>query len=953
MADAEVVAGGVTDDRARGTALGRYIVLDRIGAGGMGVVYAAYDPELDRKVAVKVLHGDRVSHDHQARLTREAQAMARLSHPNVVAVYDVGSDGSSVFVAMELIEGDNLTAWRAAHPRSWRDVVRVFVAAGDGLAAAHAKGLVHRDFKPDNVLIRAADDRVAVSDFGLARLLAEVPATDAAESPVAPRDKVGALDRTLTRAGALLGTPAYMAPEQHRGEPADARADQFAFCVALYEALYDERPFAAASGDALDSTDALALEVIKNNVRAAPRATAVPGWLRKLVLRGLASAPGERWPSMTPLLDALRSDPGRRARRLAVAGGVAAVALAATAMMWSRSDTEPPCSSADERVAAVWSPSVSAAAAAAFASTGKPYAVDTWRRAAAIVDDYTGRWSALHTETCQATEVRHEQSAELLDLRMACLNHRLAAVGALAELYRGRVDQPLLDKAVSAALALPPLDACSDDAQLRAVVPLPGDPLLRQRVAALEPKLAAVGALDQAGRYKDGLAAIAPLIDEAKTLAYPVPLADAMFTRVHMLDAMHDFKTASPVIEDAITAAANAHEDERTAVLVSSQEYALMSLGRVKEALALGPVADALLKRAGDPPRSRVAIENYHGLALQADGRYAEAEVVLRRAVALQETVAPHEGNLATARFALAAVLANQGKYPEALVEVDKALALVQAIYGENVPAMVSAYTTRGNIEFHQHDYKAANADYVRARDLAEAVVGPNTELASVTWMNVGNIALTEGRLDDTQVAYQHALDARLAASGPDDPALGGLYQNMARLATDRHDFDGALDYAKRAVAVKRRALGDTNSEVGLALVAEATDEMKLSQYDAAIADCEQAIAIEEKALPAAHPQLADARLTEAQALIGAKRPLDALPSIRKALAGLDGAPPNEPLRADARFLLGRAEWDAGADRRDARAQVEQAKAWYDKYKQTPSDERELGRINDWLAEHR
>src|SRR4051812_10268762 len=232
----------------RGSAVGRYVVLERIGSGGMGVVYAAYDPELDRKVALKLLRPDRAGAAGEAalRLQRGAQAIARLSDPHVVAVYDAGTFGDQVFVAMELMEGRTLRQWLGEGKRGWREIVDVFVAAGRGLAAAHAAGLVHRDFKPDNVLL-GTDGRVKVADFGLARPVGDAdPGGGEAALMESPGSR-GLLATPLTEWGVAMGTPAYMAPEQLRGERADARSDQFSFCVALWEALYGRKPFAGES----------------------------------------------------------------------------------------------------------------------------------------------------------------------------------------------------------------------------------------------------------------------------------------------------------------------------------------------------------------------------------------------------------------------------------------------------------------------------------------------------------------------------------------------------------------------------------------------------------------------------------------------------------------------------------------------------------------------------------
>ncbi|PCC75646.1 WD40 repeat [Nannocystis exedens] len=306
--------------------IGRFTVLRQIGAGGMSVVYAAYDERLDRRIAVKLLRSGE-SADNQARLLREAQAMARLSHPNVVAVHEVGAWEQQVYVAMEFVRGPNLRDWLQAVPRDIREIREVFVAAGRGLAAAHHAGLVHRDFKPANVLV-GDDGRVRVGDFGLVRHAGDEPADGPAPAPVPAASIVQAgarveLSTTLTETGAILGTPAYMSPEQHLGRPVDARSDQFSFCVALYEALYGAPPFAGR--DLFE----LAKRVLAGAVSPVPEDSKVPAWLRRAVLRGLAVDPAARWPSIDDLLDELERDPERswRTRRTAALVGLAVVGV--------------------------------------------------------------------------------------------------------------------------------------------------------------------------------------------------------------------------------------------------------------------------------------------------------------------------------------------------------------------------------------------------------------------------------------------------------------------------------------------------------------------------------------------------------------------------------------------------------------------------------------------------
>jgi serine/threonine protein kinase len=300
--------------------IGRYEVLGRIGQGGMGVVYAARDPDLDRKVALKLLRhvatsdDDRAGKERQTRLMREAQAMARLNHPNVIIVHDVGSDEEGVFIAMEFVEGETMSRWlQRSRPRA--EVLALVLAAGRGLAAAHAAGLVHRDFKPDNVLV-GSDGRVRVTDFGLARLaLVESISvrSDATPSP---------LELTLTGAGALIGTPAYMAPEQLDGAATDARSDVFSFCVVLFEALTGQRPF--VGGNLQELRDAIA-----RNRLAVASSERLPRRLRRVIARGLRATPAERYGDMNALLAAIETAcrPPRPRGALAV-GAAAALASA-------------------------------------------------------------------------------------------------------------------------------------------------------------------------------------------------------------------------------------------------------------------------------------------------------------------------------------------------------------------------------------------------------------------------------------------------------------------------------------------------------------------------------------------------------------------------------------------------------------------------------------------------
>ncbi|HWU88487.1 MAG TPA: protein kinase, partial [Kofleriaceae bacterium] len=293
--------------------IGRYVPIELIGQGGMGSVYVAHDPQLDRSVALKLVRSERSVHPAmQARLEREARAMAKVRHPNVVTIHDVGEHDDAVFLAMELVDGETLRRWLAREPRSWREIVRVFAAAGRGLEAAHGAGIVHRDFKPDNVLVERTG-RVAVGDFGVAAL--------AEEAALATIEGGASAALAATQTGAMLGTPRYMAPEQFRGERVDARTDQFGFAVALYEALYGAPPFAGTT------TVELARAVTTGRLEPPTRRATVPRRLHRVLVRALSTDREARYASMGDLLEALQTAARPRWRAPAIVAAIAAAAV--------------------------------------------------------------------------------------------------------------------------------------------------------------------------------------------------------------------------------------------------------------------------------------------------------------------------------------------------------------------------------------------------------------------------------------------------------------------------------------------------------------------------------------------------------------------------------------------------------------------------------------------------
>jgi hypothetical protein len=546
-----------------GDVLGRYAIERVLGAGGMGLVYAAHDPDLDRRVAIKVLRGD-AAEESRVRLLREARAMAKLSHPNVITVYEVGTASGVDFVAMELLENGTLAEWLRAERRPLAEVLKRFRAAGAGLVAAHARGLVHRDFKPANVLL-GRDGQVVVTDFGLARgfdsevnaetlpavtapaaprgavALEDTLAAAPASSPT-PRSRPGDLSTTLTRTGAVLGTPAYMAPEQFTGVGVGPAADQFAFAVAMWEGLTGARPF---RGDTIEQMRA-AVE------RGAPSAAALPRAVRPVLVRALARDPAARWPDMAALLAAL----DRRTRRPGRLAGIAVVlagVAGASALVAGRGGARPPspvaaCGLTDADLAGAWSPAVRDRLAPRFAAEPR------WAALVRGFDGFADAWRRERQEACAAPTAPNHHG------RIACLvGLRDELAGALALLD---TVPPEAIRHADAADLVPSPDVCRSGRRA-AMPPLPADPAQRAALSTLIADTAQARLLAHGPRPDAAMAKVDGVVARARALAasYPPALAIALEAKASILHTTADCAAAVPVYEEAATAAEAAGAD--------------------------------------------------------------------------------------------------------------------------------------------------------------------------------------------------------------------------------------------------------------------------------------------------------------------------------------------------------------------------------------------------------
>ena len=439
--------------------IGRYTVLDTLGEGGMGTVLRGFDPELDRQVALKVLQSQ-ISHREAARLRREAQAMAKLSHPNVVQVYEVGESSGRIFVAMELVAGQTLREWmKEGH--GWRECVALFTSLGEGLAAAHECGLVHRDFKPGNALIDSKG-RPRVLDFGLARQaegydeFEDDPSLSSVRAALVTTGEAILADTPLTKTGAVVGTPAYMSPEQYHGDTVDARSDQFSFCVTMYEALYGDRPFAGSELDTI-------MEAVRlRELTPVPKGRRVPRALRKILLRGMALEPADRWGSIDELLAALRDMVASR-RRAGVVSGVGLGLLLAGGGVAAASyfdGAEPSCHGLERELVGVWDSRRKEQLEGAFFNTQARGAVQTWDEVEAALDDYTRGWMTARVQACEVA-AKSQPSIDAVVSRGECLeSQRKALLGTVDQLATIGAEQ--VPQAMSWVSALPEPVTCDD-----------------------------------------------------------------------------------------------------------------------------------------------------------------------------------------------------------------------------------------------------------------------------------------------------------------------------------------------------------------------------------------------------------------------------------------------------------------------------------------------------------
>lgn len=877
--------------------IGRYVIEQVLGEGAMGTVFIGHDKQLGRRVAIKQIKGGD-DEGRRARILREAQALARLSHPNVVPIYEVGEHDGRIFFAMELVEGTTLQDWTNSQPRHWREVVECYMQAGRGLAAAHEVELVHRDFKPHNAVV-GDDGRVRVLDFGVAALGPVGPldfgaATIADTAASSPDGEM----LPLTSTGSVVGTPAYMAPEQLRAASIDARADQFSFCVALYEALYGKRPF---------GNESVRARIAGEDVSPTPppRGHSTPRRVWRVLERGLATDPAARFNTMSELV--LAVDPTRARRRVVLAASAVGVTgVVTTVAVAGRGTTL--CEPDQSAIAQAWDDSRRAAVQHAFESSDLEFSGRALSATEAMLDRWSSGWVEARSSACRETRIEGTQSEQRLDSRMACLERQRRVFDAQTRVL-GEADKATVARSERILASLPDVDACADIHLLEDVYPLPDDPALVATIANAREDIARAEALQAA----DGLGASERISSRVREVVehvpYPPVQLESRLLTAGLLVRRDNLDDGIP----QMLAIAREAEGLRLDDMVASVRVrmAVAAVGEwshpVRERWLLAD-AEAAVKRVGrDYDRRGLRLAVARGRLLWRGGRHDEAIELLRLALnpaevrgesSMQMAVLAEIGRaeldagrpkLATEAFDAARRVELQLRGPAspgtADLELDLSLAAIERGEPEEASAHLDAAREIYARVFGPHSLPAANAGLVRvkmsvnagdlsaARALLDEVLpayqelqGDSSERAAEAYTASGVLHYYAAAYPESIRAYRRALEIRRRVNGPEHLEVGILLSNIAesRLATG--DAEGSLESFDEAIATMAKTHTEDHPRFATPLKGRGLALLELGRMQDAASDLEKALSLHE-AFKAEPMELAATRFALARAL--------------------------------------------------------------------------------------
>jgi eukaryotic-like serine/threonine-protein kinase len=834
--------------------IGKYAVTGYLGRGGMGVVLSALDTELDRPVALKLLHGA-LGDKARSRMEREAQAMAKLAHPNVVTVYEVGRAGDLRFIAMELVTGVTLRAWMR-EPRSWRQTLAMMIAAGRGLAAAHAAGLVHRDFKPDNVLI-GSDERPRVTDFGLvASQPVEVEGTGDHDGP-----------------SVIGGTPAYMPPEQWDGGEIDARADQYAFAITCWEALWGKRPFATREARAGEPERIGARRGVPRRVEVALR-------------RAIHKDRDKRWPKLAELLDRLEHIARDRRAVIAAVAAVLLVAVAAMAFKAGGGTPESPCRTAGAPLDKVWGAARSAKLQAGYAQRKEPAALQVWKDTERVLQSWADEHRAVRIETCELGRSGGTGLKALTDARVACLDQRLGLFDALATAL-GQPDTTTIQYAREAALELPRSTACKSVVAAEASAELGSAPP-RDVLAQAHADVARATALRTLGKPREAVAAVEPAAKQADQLGWRPLIAESYLELGLDRQALKESDEGQKALKRAAGVADASRDDVLRFRATLAQSDSAIELSKYDEAAQLIESARMIADRLPDEAERQIAL--------------ASQEAFLRYWT---------------------------GEFGDCVKRSRDAIALVEKTVGRNTIIGIRLRFNLSRCLTDTDDSAKAGAPIMEALEIIDATTGRDHPLGADALSGLGSIARDEDRPADALKYFQEALAIRERIFGPDNPEVGKMHNNIGNALNDLGRDDEARRSLQRAIDIWTTAWGADSPAIAVATGNLGNIEMEAGNFALAEAHFRHALEIRRAKRPPGHRDIAKNLVKLGTALLAQKKP-ECLPYLREAVEAFKTNEAQTELKDEGRFMLGRALFELGTDRAQGRTMMDAACAAYD-----------------------
>ncbi|MCX4241149.1 serine/threonine-protein kinase [Paraliomyxa miuraensis] len=816
--------------------IGRYRIVQRLGVGGMGVVYEAFDERVERAVALKLMLVGDAEVDRE-RLRREAQALARLSHPNVVEVFEIGEHhepGSGqparAYVAMELIDGHSLDRWLRLRRRTPAEVVAVFVQAGEGLAAAHAQGLVHRDFKPGNVLV-GNDGRVRVVDFGLVResdvvdpsaserssadaSLAERSSSNAgpnagpnaslADGSASALAQIASWTESLTKTGAMVGTPAYMSPEQLTHLPVTPATDQFGFCVALHEALFRQHPFVVDRQWAK-----LPFNVLEGAINPPPPEPRVPARLVKVINRGLSVRPEHRWPSMDVLLAELRRALERRGARpvLAVVGlGVAVLGLAALANP-TEANVPDRCEEASAIMGKAWGRQAREELRSAWMGTGRPSEADTWSRIDTRMQAYADDWWAVHRAACSGPTPSPSSATCLARL----------AEGAHTRLQvMASPNDSLLDNAVQMIGELPAVDRC------RAALDEAPAEFVAEEAPPWANELDQVNALLKAGKSDDARALLDELLTRAGRESNLRLSAAAKLRAGYLHMNTGEVERSAAMFEESYLEAKHLGYDR----LAAEAALGVLQLFgeryyREAEAMRWARHARAEAERIDDPALTS-KVYNAWGRALRGADQLEEALALHEQALEIQRSLpSPDDGDIAISLFQIGTCLGLLERAEEGRAHLEEALRLQEKTFGPQHPRLGATLVNLGLFDMFAGKDDEALESLERSIAIAEALAPDNPMSNAAASINISHIHERAGRPLEAAAALQHHLDTIARAPEPESVGFVHLRWVEGKIALLKGELETARERFEQSIRAQESdpqpGAAALNASLGLA----------------------------------------------------------------------------------------------------------------------------------------